>query len=206
MDEELLHFGVKGMRWGKRKSLDIRTANTNFKKKADAISKNMNADSSDRDRMNYAKKSFIAKATKTATTAAIQTVVMDLITGKDLRSPDYLRKTALRVASGTAKTMATKEALARSAAKRYDDNGKKKKGVKSGLLTKEDKIELGLQAAMQAAPLIKGVLATKAYNTASTRAANERRFNSWGANILQERVSNVIWQSPDLSTAVIDNR
>lgn len=37
------------------------------------------------------------------------------------------------------------------------------------------------------------------------RVAAQARVDSWGANILPQKVDNVVWQSPDKMMSIIDN-
>lgn len=205
--DELVHYGVPGMKWGKRKARSIIDNQKAFRKKAEAISKNKNAVGTDQERMKFAAQSTSKKVKTMAASTTLQFVLRDVMTGKfNPSDPKYLSKTAKSVALYTGVNLAKKETLARSAAKRYDSNGKRKPNTKNQWITKEDKMEIGMDLAIKFGPVAKALMGAKAYNTAANRQANEQRFNAWGSNILSEKVNNVVWQSPDLSTSVIDNR
>lgn len=225
------HHGIKGMKWGirrfQRKDGSLTSAGKNrysggsfiqgrkkkeqdIQRKLEAIKKTQGGklNSIDKKRFEYRKDPYIRRLTKQTTGVAISMIMGDIITGKASRYTK-MSKTELAVkvgkiiGTGVAKTTLN-DKLAESAMKRYSDNGRRK--GKDPLINKETLVEIGVSTALKAAPAI-GVLAgLKLSQVAAKNKANRERFEAWGGNILNEKVDNVVWQSDDLKTAIIDNR
>lgn len=91
--------------------------------------------------------------------------------------------------------------------KRYDDDGNyipPKNAKKRSYMTSTDVIEMAVGTAMfLARPLSFGVRFLIAKNAVEKRKEQEA-FDKWGANILPQKVNNIVWQSPDLEAAIID--
>jgi hypothetical protein len=185
-----------------------------YQKKLGAAIKNRSTIESDRKRFENARKSLASRATKTAVSGVIQMLIGEAMSGN---LPKYanmdkkqlavaLGKKAAMLTATTSANVAIDSALARSAAKRYDDSGKRKPGVRVSYLTREDKIQAGVHAATYGVTALAALAKVKVDTTRARRARDEERVNKWGANILAEKVDNVVWQSEDLSMAIIDNR
>lgn len=157
---------------------------------------------SDIKRMKYRSQPLAVRVGKTAATTLAGKVFCDMMTGKISEyknmSRGQIAKELIKIAGKTAINVAINDALAKSASKNYDENGKIKKGVNTKtLITKEDIIQLGITNAVMAAPVAKWALQTKAYQVRQEREKNEARFKSWGSRILTEKVGNIIWLSED---------
>jgi len=211
-DNYLRHFGVLGMHWGKRGASSKSKSSSKqkekaFQKKLTALNNNKSLQgTSDAARFKYRSQNVGMRVAKTAVSLTSQMIVKDVLTGK---FPANKKDIAIRVAqisAHTAANVALKDSLAKSAAKRYADDGKRANGTKDHFITKEDGIEAGVGFAVKAAYIGKWALGMKAKQVNASRARNEANFNRWGANILPQRVDNVVWQSSDLKTAIIDNR
>ena len=197
------HSGVLGMKWGQHKQNEAA-----FRKKLTALGKNKALKgTSDAKRFKYRNQHVAVRIGKTAATLTAQMVVGDILMGKTSKyyytNPNELRKRVTAIATTTAKTVALNDLLARSAAKRYTDQGQRLPGTKKPLITKEDGIEMGIQLAARVGPVAKWMAATKLHKIRTERARNEAAFNRWGANILPQKVDHVIWQSKDLKTAIV---
>lgn len=176
-----------------------------------AISKNKNADDFDRKLADYRKDNLAVRATKTAGSLITQQLLRDVLSGDINRygnmSKKEIRNRLTSLAVSTAGTVAFNDALAKSASKRYESNGRTKAGTKHGLLGhKEQYIATGVKTVTAAAPVLAYLGKMKLSQAAAQRRHNEEVFNRWGGNILEEKVDNVVWQDPDLKYAVIDNR
>jgi len=211
-DNYLRHFGVLGMHWGKRGASSKSKSSSKqkekeFQKKLTALNNNKSLQgTSDAARFNYRSRGVGMRVAKTAVNATSQMIIKDVLTGK---FPANKKDIAIRIAQISAYTagkVVLKDRLAKSAATRYTDEGKLKPGSKRRITTKEDGIEAGVVFAVKAAYIGKWALGMKAKQVNATRAKNEANFKRWGANILPQRVDNVVWQSSDLKTAIIDNR
>lgn len=230
-NSELTHWGVKGMKWGVRRYQNKDGSLTSAGKKRYSVGdfiqskkderkkeiskirniqkkqgKNLNY--SDEKRLKYYKDPYVKRLGKAAASAAVQTVLSDIMTGKAGQYSSMSKKdVAKRVASilgSSASSVALNDYLAKSTLKRYSDSGKSTK--KSGVITKEDAIEIGISSAVNVAPVLSIVAQMKMSQVANKNRMNRERFEKWGGNILSQKVDNVVWQSDDLKTAVIDNR
>jgi len=199
--ESLMHVGVLGMKWGQHKQKEA-----SYRQKLSNIQKNKNLNISDAKRFKDRNHSAAVRATKMASGIIAQKVITDVLLGRGgkylIKDPKYIAKMATDVAVRVAANMAVQDALAKSASKRYDDNGKKLRP--SGVITKEDLIEGGIKTAMIVAPIAARLGKMKMSQISKKHKQNEERFKSWGGNILPEKVNNVIWNSDDHKMGIID--
>lgn len=211
--EYLYHHGVKGMKWGVRRERN-RNKELAYRKKLGSIIKNKNADPRDVKRFKYRNQSYGKRFAKTAASGMAQMLIGEMLTGSiskygqmsKQQLKQELTKKALSLTATTAANVAIQDAMAKSASKRYTDSGSKVKGVKKRIVSKETIIEKSIGIAARAAPIVAFAGATKLSKVVADRKRNEENFKKWGANILPEKVDNVIWQSDDLQYAIIDNR
>lgn len=205
--EELYHYGILGMKWGKHKAQE-----SSYRQKLAAASKNKSiANTTDAKLFKYRNQSLVARVGKTAATRVAQMLIGDVMTGKisgySSMSKSEITKKLTSIALTTTANVALNDGLARSASKRYTDSGEKvNPGKKNPLLTKEEAIHMGVATAVKLIPVANIVLGMKMSQANRQRAQNEETFNRWGQNILPEKVDKIVWQSDDLKTAIIDNR
>lgn len=210
MSNELAHFGIKGMKWGKRKASiseainNAKNKETEFRQKLSNIQKNKNVDYSDLKRFEYRNKHVASRITGTALSMVAHRLVSEVLTGRIGRykkmSKAQMAKEISSIAIRATASTAVQDALAKSASKRYEQSGKKVKGVKSRLITKEDAIETGVKVGMAAVNI--GLFATKlkVAKAKVDRQRNEDRFKKWGANILPQKASDtVLWTDGNMS-------
>lgn len=225
-DNHLQHFGVQGMKWGKRTrgalikvgsigairkigaaGASAKKNESDYQKKLTALNKNKSLQgTSDAARFQYRNQNVAKRFVKTAASLTAQMLIADAFSGKLPTNKKDIAIKAAKIAALTTANVGISDALAKSASKRYTSEGERVKGTKNRLMTKEDGIEMGVGVAVKAAYIGKWALGMKAKQVNASRARNEANFNRWGANILPQRVDNVVWQSSDLKTAIIDNR
>ena len=212
-DTALMHYGVKGMKWGVRRSqstLDrlsgrvklIKDNETAYRKKLTAITSQENINKSDRKRFEYRNKNLASRVGETAVRSATGMLIGDLISGKikdyGSMSKQELTKRLTHLATSTARNVVIKDALAKSAAKGYTSDGKRVNGKKDRrLITKEDVIETSVNTAVSAAPFLGDAMRWTVAKAYAKKQANEARFRSWGQNILPEKVIEFVNISDD---------
>lgn len=236
--DELMHYGVLGMKWGVRRYQEKDGSLTPAGKKrysiSDAIDRRNQKEKAYRnkltailkksgDRMNwtdqkrfeYRNQNLATRVGKTAATVIAGKLAMDALSGGLMKyaymSKAQIAKELSKIAVSTATNVAINDALAKSASKRYTDDGNYTEAAKrkktNSLMTREDIAQVAIEAAVQAAPVIAfmGQMASVKYAKAQARSAhNEEVFRSWGSNILSEKVDNIIWTSADGKIDVID--
>lgn len=218
MTDNLSHVGVLGMRWGHRKA-----ARDTVGEKAGLILKNKSVKgTTDYARFKYRSDPLATRITKTAAGVVKQQVTRHvliymlnyMLTGKlpnfnptKMSKVDFARS-ALKFSSKVAKTVAVQDLLANSAAKRYDSKGKHIKGKWHGNklgISREDAAQVALNTAIALVPFAGAIVGLKIKDMAAKHRNARETFEKWGANILPEKVDNVVWQSEDGLTSVIEN-
>lgn len=215
-ENELEHYGVKGMKWGVRKAYSNITTSAkktikrnqvndaNRREKMDKISKNKYAHQSDRTYAKYGAKTNKQKVISSVVSVATAQVVNDVINGKAAQyknrsSAEWVSEFG-KLAKNVAVDVTYKESLARSVASRYNDDGKRsdgKKATPSYKLTKEDKIAAATSFAQVAYPFASAIAGKKYFDAKRDRQANEAKFNSWNGRILESKFNDIITLNRD---------
>lgn len=217
--DELYHHGIKGQKWGVRRSqktLDrlagrINKAKENekaYRAKLTAITSHENINESDRKRFEYRNQNLVTRVGKTVTRVVAGRLVGDILTGRvkyySSMSKADIKRELSSIALSTAANVALSDRLAKSAAKNYTNDGKRVKGKKDNrLITKEDVIETSVGMAVYMAPAAAALAGMKIGQVRAEKAKNEARFRSWGQNILDDKVSNII-TIPDDKWSFVD--
>ena len=203
---ELYHYGVKGMKWGIRKSYTTAKKGYNtakerdkaYRKKLSNIADNEQASAADRKYAAYASKPTSVRVLKSASNVAIGVGFRLALKGLvDPNSKVDYGKLAKEVAKEVAKDYAVNEAMARSVASKYNDDGIKKNGKGPSVVTREQAILTGVKVAKKAYPVASAVAGQKYFQAKAKRAENERRFNQWGGNILEAKFDPIVGIDPD---------
>lgn len=200
MNDKLVleHYGVPGMKWGHRK----RQEEIAYRKKLTNILDAKTANKEDTKRFKYRNQPVAKRIVKTAASEAAQMVVRDALNAH-LRGQKMgynkivVGKKAGSIVARTATTVALNDALAKSASKRYTDDGGRVPGTKDHFISKETAIVQSIKIARIANPYAKRAIGMKAASMRANRQANEDRFNRWGENVLAQKVSNVITLDPN---------
>ena len=204
----LIHYGTLGMRWGQRRA--------GIKEKIGNIQRSGSAEgTSDVKRFKYSQGNLAKRSCGPLLKNSMEELVGMTLTGElhffqrmnKKQKALFIAKKVAGVAIKTGTTVAIKDSLTNHALKRYDSNGKMiplKNGKKQGLWTSTDTLQTVSAAAMTILPAM--VLTVGALNIKrkATNEKNEASFNRWGGRLLSEKVNNIVWQSKDLETAVID--
>lgn len=220
----IAHHGIKGMHWGVRRSSPSSSSprvsrsdkERNLRDKLTTLEKSKKVSSSDLKRFKYRNHNLASRIGGNAAGAVVGMVVKDVLTSYLTTGslvPDYsslskqeVGKRLAKIGFQTAKDTIVRDALAKSAAKKYSDDGKTKvvkDKLPSFLGSNQDWMEYGINTIAPKAIKLGANVASKSLNEmVANRAANEAAFNKWGANILSEKVADVVWSSPDMSQTI----
>lgn len=203
---ELYHYGVKGMKWGIRKSYTTAKKGYNTAKESDKAYRKKLSNIADNEQASAADRKYAANASKPASVRVLKSAsnvaigVGFRLALKGLVDPnskvDY-NKLAKEVAKEVAKDYAFNEAMARSVASKYNDDGIKKNGKGPSVITREQAILTGVKVAKRAYPVASAAAGKKYFQAKAKRAENERRFNQWGGNILEAKFDPIVGIDPD---------
>lgn len=209
----LQHHGVKGMKWGVRrtaKQLGHNIQKRRAQKKADdkayrqkmkKIGDNYYALESDRRRARFAKNPKAVKVGAMAVKSVMEQVMFDAAMGRAYSRNMSKKQIARSVAGAAVRTgvnYKVNDALAKSTAAKYNENGRKLRSVKgNNILAKEDLYETGYRIAIGALPLANRMAGAKLGKAMADRKANEAKFNAWGGNILEMRFDDIVGMSDD---------
>jgi len=201
-DNELQHFGIKGMKWGKRTITKIKKANDDYKIKIDKIANSKTAHPTDVEIAKKVNKSMTARVAEATTQAVISTLAADLFTG---RLKNYGRITPqeaiskfTNIGKDVAMKLASDEAFARSVANKYDIHGNRVKGKNSSRFTREEVAGAAISTvntAIKLAPVIRLLAGMHMSQVNEKRRAGEAAFNRWGGRILND-------SNPDYSNII----
>ena len=223
--DELYHHGIKGMKWGVRRSqatLDRLAGRVkahqqkekDFRKKLSTIdekqSKYGNITDGDLKRIKYRNQSLGMRAGKTAASLLAGKLITECLSGSAHRytrmNKAQLADELMQLAVQTTGVVVARDALAKSTAKKFTDTGRRVRGKHTEIVSKEVVLEIAVNTAASMMPVYVGLAKTKVSHAAKTRARDEERVRRWGQNILPQKVDHIVWQSDDLSAAIIDSR
>lgn len=203
------HFGVRGMKWGHRKA-----GEDAFRSKLSKIEKNGQkaryyANQSDMNRFKYRNRSLSKRVGGVAAGHIAMDVFKTVTTQPGglaaysrMSKPELAAKLtvlALKTASG----VAMRDALAKSAADRYTDEGKKDKTKKQpGIFTKEDVIEGGVNVAAMMIPVMYNTAQIKYNSPAAQDARAKKKVDDFMKDISPEKFVEASYRFSDRDIAI----
>jgi hypothetical protein len=222
--KHIAHYGVIGMKWGKRKAKeisnfvskkvgDVKKADSDNRAKMLSLAKSKDsAGTSDRSRFYNASKPLGIRALNSlkseARSAIIGVAIQTVATGK---SPS-LNNVAKNVLTKSAKRLTVDAILANSASKKYDSNGNlkprfKNQGKGFSRSTREDKLNDTYKIASASikilSPFMKVALSKKIKNWSQEKQAiRKARESVFEKAVLERRVP--VWNSEDGSMSIFE--
>ena len=195
-NNELYHFGIKGMKWGHHKIQQIQKANTDYKTKIDKIANSKSAHKADIAAAKKVNTPMYKRVGHEVVSAMMGALISDMLTGKAKNYGSMSSKDMIDKFSSIGKRVVTKiaidEATARSVANKYDTKGNRVKGSNKELFTREQIVKTGVRAvntAIMLAPLAKLGLGLGMKYKNEQKRAREETFARWGSRILTDKVS-----------------
>lgn len=205
-NDELYHFGIKGMRWGHHKIQQLQKYNNDYKKKINKIANSKTAHKSDVNAAKIANTPILKRIGKNIVGSAATVLIKDLLTGElknygNMSSSDLIKKLG-SVGKSAARQFAINEITARSVANKYDINGERIKGNNKSIYTREDVVKKAIDASMIVGPILGRLGYLKLNKMAQQKKAGEAAFDRWGGRILTDKVSDYSHIIPNVSYTV----
>lgn len=207
--DELSHYGIKGMKWGVRKAKDTisnyrakrKAEEDAYRKKLKKMRDNENISREVKTRAQYRNQSLAGRVAGQGIAAVASTTITEMLHDNPSKYKymsrqelqNHFTKLALSTATKTAVGVVMNDAMAKSASKRYDDDGKLKAGEKEKFYTKEKKMEHAARFASKVIPIVASAGVEKMYEANQKRATNEARVNKWAGRILNESLDNFVY-------------
>lgn len=201
-DEYLEHFGILGMKWGRRKA-----KRQVYKNKLNKISENKNhiTTGNERSAISYAKGSVGKKAARSIATSVVHTIMSDFMTGRinyGSMNKAQIASKLVSVAGLAGVHAVSKNAEAKLYSKKYNEQGNRKQNVNK-YLSRYDVAAVSVGVAGNMAPVIHSIAHMKLRDATLNRMSNQDKFRKWGGNILSEKAGrSTIWT--DGNMAILD--